>query len=86
LYYGPVHFGAYEYLRMASMIISFIVLGNLQVWFKNRRAKWRKQKREEQERMRKIQEEDVCRATVEQQRLLQPQNFSDEDSSDLEVA
>lgn len=28
-----------------------------QVWFKNRRAKWRKQKREEQERLRKLQEE-----------------------------
>lgn len=28
-----------------------------QVWFKNRRAKWRKQKREEQERLRKMQEE-----------------------------
>ncbi|XP_076387635.1 goosecoid homeobox [Megachile rotundata] len=27
----------------------------IEVWFKNRRAKWRKQKREEQERMRKLQ-------------------------------
>jgi len=26
------------------------------VWFKNRRAKWRKQKREDQERLRRLQE------------------------------
>ncbi|XP_014272704.2 homeobox protein goosecoid [Halyomorpha halys] len=29
----------------------------VEVWFKNRRAKWRKQKREEAERLRKLQEE-----------------------------
>ncbi|CAK1601105.1 unnamed protein product [Parnassius mnemosyne] len=32
----------------------------VEVWFKNRRAKWRKQKREEQERLRKLQEERTC--------------------------
>lgn len=32
------------------------------MWFKNRRAKWRKQKREEQERLRKLQEEQ-CSST-----------------------
>ncbi|KAF7276737.1 hypothetical protein GWI33_009872, partial [Rhynchophorus ferrugineus] len=56
------------------------------VWFKNRRAKWRKQKREEQERLRKIQEEDN-RSNIDPQRILPPtQQFSDDDSSDLEVA
>ncbi|XP_050313672.1 homeobox protein goosecoid [Anthonomus grandis grandis] len=60
----------------------------VEVWFKNRRAKWRKQKREEQERLRKMQEED-SRSNLESQRILAPpttQQFSDEDSSDLEVA
>lgn len=33
------------------------------MWFKNRRAKWRKQKREEQERLRKLQEEQ-CGSTT----------------------
>lgn len=68
------------------LFFSFLLL-LLKVWFKNRRAKWRKQKREEQERMRKLQEENVCRV-VEQPRLLAPStsHFSDEDSSDLEVA
>ncbi|OXU19020.1 hypothetical protein TSAR_010285 [Trichomalopsis sarcophagae] len=33
----------------------------IEVWFKNRRAKWRKQKREEQERLRKLQIEQRSR-------------------------
>lgn len=35
----------------------------MQVWFKNRRAKWRKQKREEQERLRKLQLEQRSRSS-----------------------
>lgn len=81
------------------LITTIFSTSYFQVWFKNRRAKWRKQKREEQERIRKIdnhpgtitsvggvlkgQNDELTSNTIN----LTMQNYSEDSSdSDLEVA
>lgn len=55
-----------------------------QVWFKNRRAKWRKQKREEQERLRRLRD-DAGQADAHSEDARDPDLSSDEDVGGAEA-
>lgn len=50
--------------KIKLLTISFFFLYRFQVWFKNRRAKFRKQKREENERLRKLQEDHLNNSSL----------------------
>lgn len=50
--------------KIKLLTFSFFFLYRFQVWFKNRRAKFRKQKREENERLRKLQEDHLNNSSL----------------------
>lgn len=81
--------------QLSSLINNVFIFIAFQVWFKNRRAKFRKQKREEQERSRKQEEHNgISLKYGPDGDLSTPMSmnsvlhsYSDaDDSSDLEVA